>query len=451
MESNLRKWYRIAKNTVKQYDEAEARVREATSNDPWGATGVLMAQISEDMNDPMHYQSSFGMIWKRVSDVKHYKHILKALVLIDYLLKHGNKRFLHDLKLRKGTIKRLEDFTYWKNGADVGEEVRNKAGKIVELLNDKELLEKERKAADRVKGKIFGLNKDSAFLTAVDRKLGRTGSRYEDYSDISDDEYKAESPANDHNESGSDVEESMDASTSELSTPSPKNGKSKKKPAKADKKKRNKRGKRETEEEEEVVFPSPVKSSKAASPSSDEESKEVEKPASPIEAKEEMKSDDLLLQFTQKTAAKKRILLEDFVTGNGYANQSNQSPLLMLTWDAPVVKQETVDFFEMSKAQKKEVDEAFVVVKSNADEISEDDNSEDLLETLSKFSDLKMPAGEARKRAQKLQKKKSLTTKTKKTLNDLRTNKNVPAYSGAKVNDQVVVYKQEPEQLMLEW
>jgi hypothetical protein len=35
------------KNVAKGYSEVQVKVREATSNDPWGPSGSLMAEISE--------------------------------------------------------------------------------------------------------------------------------------------------------------------------------------------------------------------------------------------------------------------------------------------------------------------------------------------------------------------------------------------------------------------
>jgi len=38
---------RQVKNMVKNYSEAEVKVREATSNDPWGPSSTLMSEISD--------------------------------------------------------------------------------------------------------------------------------------------------------------------------------------------------------------------------------------------------------------------------------------------------------------------------------------------------------------------------------------------------------------------
>jgi len=39
--------YPHSKNVVLNYSDAEAKVREATSNDPWGPSSALMSELSE--------------------------------------------------------------------------------------------------------------------------------------------------------------------------------------------------------------------------------------------------------------------------------------------------------------------------------------------------------------------------------------------------------------------
>ena len=36
-----------SKNVVYNYSDAEAKVREATSNDPWGPSSALMAELAD--------------------------------------------------------------------------------------------------------------------------------------------------------------------------------------------------------------------------------------------------------------------------------------------------------------------------------------------------------------------------------------------------------------------
>ena len=76
------------KNFVYNYSEAQVKVREATSNDPWGPSSTLMTQIAEMTNNVVAFGEIMQMIWRRINDHgKNWRHVYKALVLLDYLVK----------------------------------------------------------------------------------------------------------------------------------------------------------------------------------------------------------------------------------------------------------------------------------------------------------------------------------------------------------------------------
>lgn len=81
------------KNMVKNYSEAEVKVREATSNDPWGPSSTLMSEISDLTYNIVALGEVMRMIWKRLNDHgKNWRHVYKSLVLLDYLIKNGNEK-----------------------------------------------------------------------------------------------------------------------------------------------------------------------------------------------------------------------------------------------------------------------------------------------------------------------------------------------------------------------
>jgi len=194
--------HRKLKNAFKQFDDAEIRVREATSNDPWGASSDLMQQIADDCNHPLRYQSTLSMIWKRLSDYRHYRHIVKSLHLIEYLLKNANHRFVHEVRIRKSTLKSLEDFKTWIDGQDVGHEVRSKAAAVYNLVSDSELLKTERATAKKLRGKIFGLDWRTDYSNMKGSPQGN--------SDVSEDEGKNEKINNDLESSFSEEPKKVD-------------------------------------------------------------------------------------------------------------------------------------------------------------------------------------------------------------------------------------------------
>lgn len=163
MSDKVRKMLRNAKNNWNNYSEIEILVREATSNDPWGVSSHVMQRIARESEIPANYHSMIGILWKRLVDFQHIKHVLKALNLIDYLLRHGPERFVSDVKLRMDTIRRLKGYKYIKNGRDIGQDVRRKANNIVTLVKDNDRLRKERQTAKSIQGKIIGYAHNTAY------------------------------------------------------------------------------------------------------------------------------------------------------------------------------------------------------------------------------------------------------------------------------------------------
>lgn len=48
------------------YTEIEAKVREATNEDPWGPTGPLMSEIAAQTFHYDTFPEIMGMMWKRM-------------------------------------------------------------------------------------------------------------------------------------------------------------------------------------------------------------------------------------------------------------------------------------------------------------------------------------------------------------------------------------------------
>lgn len=84
---------RRIKNSVGHYSRAELLVREATSNDPSMPSVELLLQIADMTLTPSLYADTVGMIWKRLNDkCKNWRHIYKALVVIEACLQYGSLR-----------------------------------------------------------------------------------------------------------------------------------------------------------------------------------------------------------------------------------------------------------------------------------------------------------------------------------------------------------------------
>lgn len=134
------------KNMVNNYSEAEKKVREATSNDPWGPSSSLMSEIADLTYKVVAFSEIMSMIWKRLNDHgKNWRHVYKALTLLDYLIKTGSERVALQCKENIFAIQTLKDFQYIdRDGKDQGINVREKSKQLVVLLKDEDRLKGER-------------------------------------------------------------------------------------------------------------------------------------------------------------------------------------------------------------------------------------------------------------------------------------------------------------------
>ncbi|KAM6175339.1 epsin-3 isoform 2-T2 [Erethizon dorsatum] len=147
---------RQVKNIVHNYSEAEVKVREATSNDPWGPPSSLMAEIADLTFNTVAFAEVMGMLWRRLNDSgKNWRHVYKALTLLDYLLKTGSERVAHQCRENLYTIQTLKDFQYVdRDGKDQGVNVREKVKQVMALLRDEERLRQERTHALKTKERM---------------------------------------------------------------------------------------------------------------------------------------------------------------------------------------------------------------------------------------------------------------------------------------------------------
>ncbi|XP_040610038.1 ENTH domain-containing protein 1 isoform X3 [Mesocricetus auratus] len=140
---------RQVKNFMKNYSEAEIKVREATSNDPWGPSSSLMLAISDMTFNTASLSEIMHMIWQRLGDHgKNWRHVYKCLALMDYLIKNGSKKVIQCCREGLCNLQMLKDFQHVDEaGKDQGRYIREKSKQIITLLMDEQLLFKEREVA----------------------------------------------------------------------------------------------------------------------------------------------------------------------------------------------------------------------------------------------------------------------------------------------------------------
>ncbi|XP_022374556.1 ENTH domain-containing protein 1 [Enhydra lutris kenyoni] len=144
---------RQVKNFVKNYSDAEIKVREATSNDPWGPSSSLMLDISDLTFNTISLSEIMSMLWQRLNDHgKNWRHVYKSLTLMDYLIKNGSKKVIQHCREGFCNLQTLKDFQHIDEaGKDQGYYIREKSKQVITLLMDEQLLHREREVACRTR------------------------------------------------------------------------------------------------------------------------------------------------------------------------------------------------------------------------------------------------------------------------------------------------------------
>ncbi|RMJ08259.1 hypothetical protein CDV36_012123 [Fusarium kuroshium] len=185
---DLKAGFRKAQNAVMNFTEMEAKVREATNNEPWGASSTLMQEIA---NGTFNYQTLneiMPMIYRRFTEkaAEEWRQIYKALQLLEFLIKHGSERVIDDARGHISLLKMLRQFHFIdQNGKDQGINVRNRAKELAELLSDVDRIRSERKKARSTKNKYTGVEGGATFgggfSSGSSGRYGGFGSESADY------------------------------------------------------------------------------------------------------------------------------------------------------------------------------------------------------------------------------------------------------------------------------
>ncbi|TFK27668.1 ENTH-domain-containing protein [Coprinopsis marcescibilis] len=160
---DIKSMYNQAKNVVLNVSEMEAKVREATNDDPWGASSTLMSEIAQGTFNFAQFNEIMPCIYGRFmeKEAKQWRQIYKALQLLEYLVKNGSERVVDDARSHISTLKMLRNFHYIDDkGKDEGINVRNRAKELVELLSDVEKIRVERRKAKTNRAKFIGVGND---------------------------------------------------------------------------------------------------------------------------------------------------------------------------------------------------------------------------------------------------------------------------------------------------
>ncbi|GAA6016175.1 hypothetical protein JCM11491_003757 [Sporobolomyces phaffii] len=165
--------------------EYEQKVREATNDDPWGASSTLMQDIARGTFDFQLFNEIMPTIYSRFTEkeARQWRQIYKGLVLLEYLVKNGSERVIDDARSHLSLIKVLRNFHYIDEaGKDQGINVRNRAKELGELLSDLDRVRQERRKAKQNRNKYTGVGNDGSggggpsFTSASGSRYGGFGS-----------------------------------------------------------------------------------------------------------------------------------------------------------------------------------------------------------------------------------------------------------------------------------
>ncbi|KAI4294813.1 hypothetical protein MLD38_040865 [Melastoma candidum] len=148
-DQTVRELKREVNKKVLKVPTIEQKVLDATSNEPWGPHGTLLADIAHASKNHYEYQMILTVIWKRMNDTgKNWRHVYKALTVLEYLVANGSERVIDEIREHAYQISTLSSFQYIDSkGRDQGNNVRRKSQSLVILVNDNDRVAEVRQKA----------------------------------------------------------------------------------------------------------------------------------------------------------------------------------------------------------------------------------------------------------------------------------------------------------------
>ena len=112
-----------ATNLVMNYTETEAKVREATNDDPWGPSGAQMQEIASFTFTYEQFPEVMGMLWKRMlqDNRQNWRRTYKSLLLLDYLIKNGSERVVTNAREHIYDLRSMENYAFVDDNGEKNE------------------------------------------------------------------------------------------------------------------------------------------------------------------------------------------------------------------------------------------------------------------------------------------------------------------------------------------
>ncbi|XP_031404659.1 clathrin interactor EPSIN 2-like [Punica granatum] len=190
-DQTVRDLKREVNKKVLKVPGVEQKVLDATSNEPWGPHGSLLADIAQASRNYHEYQMIMNVIWKRINDTgKNWRHVYKALTVLEYMVANGSERVIDEIREHAYQIQTLNSFQYIdSSGKDQGNNVRKKSQSLVVLVSDKERIAEVRQKAAANRDKFRSMSSSGGMYRpgSYSDFGGYSGNRYDDYRGRDDD------------------------------------------------------------------------------------------------------------------------------------------------------------------------------------------------------------------------------------------------------------------------
>lgn len=137
--------------------DLENKVRAATADTSWGASGSDLMQIAQGTFNREDYALIMSIVWQRLGSSR-WRCVYKALEVLRHLIMHGASRCAEEARAASHHIQTLTHFRYVdpKTRRDCGEGVRARAKLVCDMLADDSVLEEEREKSKELRAKLQG-------------------------------------------------------------------------------------------------------------------------------------------------------------------------------------------------------------------------------------------------------------------------------------------------------
>jgi hypothetical protein len=140
--------------------DTEKLVFEATNDDPWGPANNQMMEIARLSMNWTELENVKKALWERMGDTDEVRHVQKALLLLEYLLRNGNESIRNDSRMMLGQLQSLTSLQMHETGEEAALEavIRKKSADIIQMINDNDIYQMEREKAKKLSGAVTAVS-----------------------------------------------------------------------------------------------------------------------------------------------------------------------------------------------------------------------------------------------------------------------------------------------------